>query len=99
MSTLAMFLKHNWKKFYGNVKDAMPPDMSEPLVKEVVMRSFVDANHSGEKLTRSSRSGFIIFLQMTPIYYSPKRRNTVETTTFGSEFMAMELACKYIRGL
>ena len=63
------------------------------------MSCFVDANHSGEKLTRRSRSGFIIFLQMAPIYYCLKRQNTVETSTFGSEFMAMKLACEYIRGL
>ena len=72
--------------------------MKEPLGKEVVMRCFVDADHAGEKLTRLSRSGFIIFLQMTPIYYCSKIQNTAETSTFGSEFMAMKLACEYIRG-
>ena len=77
----------------------MPPDMPQPLGKEVVMPSFVDANHDGENLQRPSRSGFIIFLQMAPIYYYSKRQNTVETSTFGSEFMSMKLACKYIRGL
>ena len=63
------------------------------------MRCFVDANHAGENLTRRSRSGFIIFLRMAPIYYCSKRQNTVETSTFGSEFMAMKHACGYIRGL
>ena len=63
------FPKHDWKNCYGNVKEAMPPDMPETLGKEVVMRCFVDANHAGEKLTRHSYSGFIIFLHMAPIYY------------------------------
>ena len=40
------FLKHDWTKFYVDVKEAMPPDIPEPLVKEVVMRCFVDADHS-----------------------------------------------------
>ena len=71
----------------------MPPDMPEPLGKEVVMRCFVDADHSGEKLTRRYRSGFTIFLQMGPIYYCLKRQNTVETSTFGSDCIAMKLAC------
>ena len=31
------FPKHDWKKFYGDVKEAIPPDMPEPLGKEVVM--------------------------------------------------------------
>ena len=36
---------------------------------------------------------------MAPIYYFSKRQNTVETSNFGSELMAMKLACKYIYGL
>ena len=36
---------------------------------------------------------------MAPIYYCSKRQNTVETSTFGSEFMAMKLACEYTWGL
>ena len=52
----------------GYVKEAIPPYMPKPLVKEVVMRCFVDVDHAGEKLTRRSRSGFIIFLQMAPIF-------------------------------
>ena len=77
----------------------MPPDIPEPLGKEIAMCCFVYDDRAGEKLTRRYRSGFIIFLQMAPIYYCSKRQNTVETSTFGSEFMAMKLACEYIRGL
>ena len=77
----------------------MPPDTTETLGKEVVMHCFVDADHAGEKLTRRSCYGFIIFLQMAPIYYCSKRQNLVETSTFGSEFMAMKIACECIRGL
>ena len=93
------FPKHDWEKFYENVKESMPPDMPETLGKDVVMRCFVDVNHAWEKLTSRSCSGFIIFLQMPPIYYCSKRQNTVETSTFVSEFMSMKLAWEYIRGL
>ena len=75
------FSKHYWANFYGDIKEAMLPFMPDILGKVVVMRCFVDANHSGEKLTRSSRSGFIIFLPIAPIYYCSKRQNTVETST------------------
>ena len=88
------FPKHDWTKFYGDVKEAIPPDMPEPLGKKVVILCFVDADHAGKKLTRRSR--FIILLQMAPIYYCSKSCNTVETSTFGSEFMSMKLAYKYI---
>ena len=93
------FPNHYWTKFYGNVNEAMPPDTPKPFGKEVVMRCFVDSEHAREKLTHCSRFGFIIFLQMAPIYYCSKCQNTIETSTFDSEFMDMKLACKYIRGL
>ena len=32
---------HDWTNFYGDVKEAMLPDMPETWVKEVVMRFFV----------------------------------------------------------
>ena len=73
--------------------------MPEPLVKEVIMRCFVDSNHNGARLTRRSYSGFFIFLQIASIYYCLNRHNTVETSTFVSEFIAVKLACEYIRGL
>ena len=38
-------------------------------------------------------------MQMAPIYYCSGRQNTVETSSFGSEFMAMKLARKYICAL
>ena len=41
------FPKHDWTKFYGDVKEAVPPDMPEPLGKKVVMCCFVDAAHAG----------------------------------------------------
>ena len=63
------------------------------------MCCFVDAYRAGDKLTHCSRSGFIIFLKMAPIYYCSKLQNTFETSTFGSDFMAMKLVCEYIRGL
>ena len=81
------FPKHEWKKFYINVKEGMPPDAPEPLVNKVVIRCFVDADNAGEKLTHCSCYGFIIFLQMVPIYYCSGRQNTVETSTFVSKFM------------
>ena len=73
--------------------------MPEPLVKEVVMRCFVDADHAGNKLTCRSRSRFIILLNMAPIYYCSKRQNTVDTSIFGWGFVEMKLVCEYIRGL
>ena len=63
------------------------------------MRCFVDSDHAGEKLRRRSHYGFILFLQMAPIYYCSECRNTFMTSTFGSDIMDVNLACENIRGL
>ena len=38
--------KHDWTNFYGDVKEAIPPDMQERLVKYVLMHCFVDPDHA-----------------------------------------------------
>jgi len=64
-----------------------------------IMRAFVDADHAGDSITRRSRTGFLIFLNMAPIYWLSKKQTSVETSSFGSEFTAMKQCAEYIRGL
>ena len=63
------------------------------------MRAYVDANHAGDKLTRRSLTGYIVFLNMAPIYWHSKKQMLIETSTFGSEFIAMKQCCEFVRGL
>ena len=63
------------------------------------MRVFVDSDHAGETLTRRSRTGFIVFLNNAPIYWLSKKQTSCETSTFGSEFVAMKQATEFVRGL
>ena len=81
------------------LKEPLPPNMPKPLGKEMVLRVFVDADHAGESLTRRSRSGFIVFLNNAPIYWSSKKQTSCETSTYGSELVAMKQAAEYVRGL
>ena len=68
--------------------------MENPLRFEFLL--FVDADHAGDLVTRRSRTGFIVFLNNAPIYWSSKKQNSVETSTFGSEFVAMKQATEYL---
>ena len=43
------FPEHEWKHFYGDIQEAIPPDMPEPRGKEVDIRMFVDSDHAGDK--------------------------------------------------
>jgi hypothetical protein len=74
--------------------------MPEPRGEPVVMTCFVDADHAGNSITRRSKTGFIIiFLNCAPIDWYSKKQNTVESSTFGSEFVAMQVAVECIAAL
>ena len=63
------------------------------------MRVYVDSDHAGDQITRRSRTGFLVYLNSALIYWSSKKQTTVETSSFGNEFMAMKQATEYVRGL
>ena len=84
---------------YESLKEELPVNMPVPHGKSFTIRVFVDADHAGDLVTRRSRTGFIVFLNNAPIYWSSKKQSSVETSTFGSEFVAMKQATEYVRGL
>ena len=94
-----MFRKHDWYNFYRDAKEAIPGDMPEPLGNPMSMHCFVDANLAGNQVTRRSQTGILIFCNRAPIIWHSKRQNTVETSTFGSEFTAMKNAIELIESL
>ena len=100
----ADFPKEDWGySIYSSpgveTKEQLPPNMPGPLGKAFTLRVFVDADHAGDNLTRRSRSGFIVFLNNAPIYWSSKKQSTCETSTYGSELVAMKQAAEYVKGL
>ena len=95
---ISMFQEHDWCDFHGDVKDAIPPYTPELRGKEIYLRIFVDSEHAGDKLTRRSRTRYIIFLNNDPIYWLSKKQATVETSVFGAEFVAMKIGMETIRG-
>jgi len=89
----------DWTEFYGDVAEELPAGMPEPRGKSVIITCFVDSNHAGNTVTRRSHTGILIFVQNAPIIFYSKRQNTVETSTFGSEFVAMRIAKEMIVAL
>jgi len=96
---LARFQKCDWSEYYPGAQEVIPPNMPEPRGKEVTMSCYVDADHAGCKVTRRSHTGVLIFVNRAPILWYSKRQNTVETSTFGSEFIAMKTAVEMTEGL
>lgn len=93
------FIKCDWKEFYPEAEEAIHPNKPESRGLPVVMSAFVDADHAGCKVTRRSYTGVIIFVNRAPILWFSKKQNTVETSTFGSEFIAMRISVELIEGL
>jgi hypothetical protein len=95
----ARFQKMDWNETYGDVKEALPLNAPEARGKSVSMSCFVDASHAGCHVTRRSWSGILIFVNRAPILWFSKRQNTVESSTFTSEFIAAKIAVEMIEGL
>ena len=96
----SQFSKEDWSAtVYGECEEELPGNMPKPRGIGFTMRAFVDSDHAGDVITRRSRTGFLVFLNSAPIYWFSKRQTCIETSTFGSEFVAMKQCCEYIRGL
>ena len=96
----SLFPTKDWSNsIYGDVEEELPPDMPPALGMGFRMRVYVDSDHAGESVTRRSRTGFLVFLNNAPIYWLSRKQGSCETSTFGSEFVAMKQATEYVRGL
>ena len=93
------FPKHNWTKYYGEVKEVILINTHPTRGKGFNVIGYVDADLAGNKVSRRSRTGFIIYLNKALIYWFSKRQNGMECSNFGSEFIAMKLCCEYGQGL
>ena len=89
----------DWEDFYPTACEPIPLDMPTTRGKSVSTDCFVDTNHSGEKTTRRSMTGIFIFCNIYPIIWHIKRKNGVETLTFGSELTAMKNSVELIAAL
>eukprot|EP00978_Attheya_sp_CCMP212_P033355 scaffold134264_cov56-Attheya_sp.AAC.2 len=78
------FKECEWKTFYGDVHEAIPTNAPQAR---------------GDRLTRRSRTGFFIYLNMSPVAWQSKKQATVESSVFGTEFVAMKVGMETCRGL
>ena len=71
------------------MEEKCPQNIPEPLDKEGVISTFVDANQTGNKITRRYQTGIIIYINNALIQVFYKRQNTVESINYGSELVAL----------
>ncbi len=63
------------------------------------INNFVGADHVSNKVTHRSHTGILIDLNCAPIKWYSKAQNTVEASTFGSEFVAMRICVEMLEAL
>jgi hypothetical protein len=59
----------------------------------------LNADHAGDQIIQCTQTGILVFLNRAPIIWYSKMQNTVETSPFGSEFVAMRIATEIIESL
>jgi hypothetical protein len=84
---------YDWtNSVYGDYKEFIPNDVPKVLGNPVVTTTYVDANLMHCLVTGRSATGILHLVNGTPIEWYSKRQSTVETATYGSEFVAARIA-------
>ena len=60
---------------------------------------FLDSNHTGNIWTRRSRNGFMIYMNMSLINWYSRKQSTIETSVFGTEFVAMNVGIENLHAI
>ena len=87
------------KQMYPDAQEDFPPNAPAPRGNVIELNCFVDSDHAGDKVTRRSQTGIILYCNTAPVIWYSKRQNTVESSTFGSEFVALRIASELIISL
>lgn len=96
---MGSFKDHDWGDFYEGAEEAIPTNAPRPLGKDVDLRMMVDSDHAGDKRSRRSRTGYLIYMNMALVQWHSKKQSTVETSVFGAEFVAMKTGIDTLRGI
>ena len=89
--------QYDWSKsVYGEVEELLPTDAPTPLGQHVTLTHFVDANLMHDVTTGRSETGILHLINKTPIDWYSKKQATLETATYGSEFVAAHICIEQI---
>jgi hypothetical protein len=80
-------------------QEAIPENAPEPYGRWFVIRAKVDADHASDTASRRSRPGMLVWLNGALVQWWSKKQNSLESSSFGSDFIAMKQCCQYLRGL
>ena len=87
------------KQLYVDSKEELPPNAPDPRGMGIQVNAFVDADHAGDPSIRRSQTGVLLYCNSAPILWYSKQQSTIESSTFGSEFVALRICSELIISL
>ena len=84
------------QRIFGYNIEVLPDDIPEPMGHDIILTTFVDANLYHEWVMGRALTGILHLINQTPFDWFCKRQSTVETATYGSEFVAARIAVEQI---
>jgi hypothetical protein len=89
--------EHDWSRSaYGEITEIIPQDDPEPLGKYITTTHYIDANLMHDLVTGSSETATLHLVNKLPSDWYSKKQATVETATYGSEFVAAQTCVEQI---
>jgi hypothetical protein len=89
----------DYSEMYPDAAEDVDPQIPRALGKELEITSIVDADHGHDQATRRSISGILLFVGRTPVLAISKRQASVQSSTYGAEFLAARVATEEILSL
>ena len=91
--------KFGWEEFYRGAEDPILAVLVDPRGNSMSVFVFIDAYHSGDKVSIRSQTGILIFCNRASVMWFSKKYNLVQTSTFGSDFTAMKIIVEITQAL
>ncbi|MGH7954683.1 MAG: Ty1/Copia family ribonuclease HI [Gloeomargaritales cyanobacterium] len=91
--------EYSWLEQYPDAIEEIPSEAPEPLGKEIVITCHVDSDHAHDTESRWSITGYIVVINSMPLIWYSKRQGSVESSTYGAEFVAMRMAIECLKGV
>ena len=87
------------KKVYKDTTEELPTNAPIPLGTPIQVNCFVESDQAGDRLTRRSQSGILLFCNSAPIYWYSQKQNMFEASTYGAELVALSLEAELVASL
>ena len=92
--------RQDWSQtVYVDASPDRPPNITKPQSQGFIVIAHVHSEHAGDTVTRRPRTGFFIYCNNALVYWIYKKQGSIESSSFGSEFVTMKAWTEYIWGL